>query len=70
MRSAGMIDIFVLSTWASHAHGACVCLQSQSPSVSLQTFPLTVRAGVRMHPRVYVCTIYEKTKGKLQHRLV
>ena len=45
MRSAGMINIFVLSTWASHAHGACLSLQSHSPfAPSLQTFPARARS--------------------------
>ena len=58
-----MVDIFVLSTWASHAHVTCVSLQSDSPfAPSLQTFPLTARARVRVHPRVYVCMIYATQK--------
>ena len=69
MRIAGLIDICVLSTWASHAHGACVSLQSHSPfAPSLQTFP--IRERVRVHPRVYVCIIYGDTKDKFWDCLI
>ena len=69
VRIAGLIDICVLSTWASHAHGACVSLQSHSPfAPSLQTFP--IRERVRVHPRVYVCIIYGDTKDKFWDCLI
>ena len=63
-----MIDIFVLSTWASHAHGACVSLQSHSPfAPSLQTFPARARS------RASTCICMHNlchTKGKSRDCLI
>ena len=61
-----LVDIFVLNTRVSHAHGTCVSLQSHSPfSPSLQTFPLTACA----RSRAPTCIIYGK-KVNSRHRLI
>ena len=64
VRSAGLIDIFVLNTWASD-----VSLSSLTISLHPHSRPFLL-AHVRVHLRVYVCIIYGDTKDKFRDCLI